>query len=92
MPSRWKVEIVSPRAGRLPSSFFTRSRISAEALFVNVTATIESGAYPRCSIRCTIFLVITPVLPDPAPASTSRGPSWWVTAASCSGFRRIGEV
>src|SRR5262249_6183398 len=31
---------------------------------------------------------MTRVFPDPAPASTSCGPSPWVTAAICSGFRQ----
>ena len=30
--------------------------------------------------------VRTRVLPVPAPASTSSGPPWWVTASRCSSF------
>src|SRR3546814_7400454 len=38
-------------------------------------------------IRCAIFSTITRVLPLPAPASTSSGPSTWATAADCWGLR-----
>ena len=31
--------------------------------------------------------VSTRVLPEPAPATISRGPSVWVTASYCTGFR-----
>ena len=36
----------------------------------------------RCAIRCAIFSMITRVLPLPAPASTSSGPSVCSTAAA----------
>ena len=77
-PSAWKVLIRSAcAASRRPapaSSAPTRSRISRAALLVKVIAAIVSGACPSSS-RCAIFAVITRVLPLPAPASTSSGPS-----------------
>src|SRR5882672_2213514 len=36
--------------------------------------------------RLAIRNVITRVLPDPAPASTSSGPLVWLTASRCGGF------
>ena len=86
-PSEWNVQTVSWLTGTLrpslpgvvsvlpSSSFDTRSRISAAALFVNVTAAMWRGSKPFASIRCAIFCVITRVLPLPAPASTRQGPS-----------------
>ena len=66
-----------PAAWALPCfdrSEWARSRISRAALLVNVMATMCDGSVPR-SMRCAIFAVITRVLPLPAPASTSIGPS-----------------
>ena len=61
--------------------------ISFAARLVKVTAKICSGARPRRS-RWTIFAVMTRVLPDPAPASTSMGTSLRATAALWAGFNR----
>ena len=70
-----------------PSSSSTRSRISCAALLVNVIARISPGrATPVCTSQAT-RCVSTRVLPDPAPASTSSGPSPCVTAARWGSFR-----
>ena len=57
-----------------------RSRISAAALLVKVMAIISHGATPPSWIMCAMRYVSTRVLPDPAPASTKRGPSVHSTA------------
>ena len=77
-PKAWKVLTVTAPAAD-PASFRTRSFISSAALLVNVTASTCRAGVPRASsqaMRCAI----TRVFPDPAPASTSRGPSVAVTA------------
>ena len=64
-----------------------RSFISRAALLVKVTARISDGrARPRLRIWA-IRVVSTRVLPVPAPASTSTGPSSVSTASRCSGLR-----
>jgi hypothetical protein len=71
------------RSATGPHSATRRSRISRAALLVKVTARISHGATPLSrsrAIRCTS----TRVLPVPAPASTSSGPSPCSTAARCS--------
>jgi len=85
--SAWKVPSHNPSAG-WPRIAATLSRISRAALLVNVTAsTCDGYAFP-CSRICAKRVVRTRVLPVPAPASTSSGPSTASTAARCSGFRR----
>ncbi len=72
---------------RRPSSTSTRSRISCAALFVNVIARISlARAIPVCS-RNAIRCVSTRVLPVPAPARMSSGPSPCVTASRWGGLR-----
>ncbi len=63
----------------------TRLRISSAALFVNVTARIASAGTPL-AMRCAIRNVMARVLPVPAPARISTGPSVVSAAARCSGF------
>src|SRR5687767_4902503 len=82
----WNVVSQTPRAPS-PSSFSTRSRISPAALFVKVTARMASGAMPQTPISHATRFVSTRVLPLPAPASTSNGPSVVRTASCCSGLR-----
>ena len=53
----------------------TRSRISPAALFVKVMARISFGVDAHAPSRCATRWVSTRVLPEPAPASTSSGPS-----------------
>src|SRR5215469_5375735 len=63
------------------SSACTRSRISAAALSVYVSARISPG-WAWCSrMRCAMRRISTVVLPVPAPATTSRGP-WTCSIAS----------
>ena len=88
-PKEWKVETVSPlEAAPLPCSCMTacaRSAISPAALLVKVIARIAFDGTPR-STRRPIRWVMTRVLPDPAPASTRRGPFTCSTASACAGF------
>src|SRR5690606_2641562 len=65
----------------------TRSRISFADLLVKVIAAMRLAGYRPVCTRCAIFSTITRVLPLPAPASTSMGPSTWATAADCWGLR-----
>src|SRR5258706_11812899 len=60
-----------------------RSRISPAALRVKVMARMFSGA-TSCASSQPVRTVITRVLPDPAPASTSTGPSIVRTASRCA--------
>ena len=81
----WKVPIHSAAPGT-PSSDSMRARISPAALLVNVTARMLCGeAFSACTHHTTRW-VSTRVLPLPAPASTSKGPSQYSTAAFCGGF------
>src|SRR5687768_8478594 len=80
----WKVPIHIP-AALPPACLSTRSFISRAALFVKVTARIREGGTPSRSSRA-IRVVITRVLPDPAPAKTITGPPGWATASCCLGF------
>src|SRR5438128_348106 len=82
----WKVEI-QLRTGAPGSSASTRSFISPAALLVKVTARIASEGTPRSRIRCAMRCVITRVLPLPAPARMSTGPSVASTASRCWGLR-----
>src|SRR5580698_8732102 len=85
-PSAWNVHTVSACASSALTSLLTRSRISRAALLVKVIAAIFDGASFRRCTRCAIFWVITDVLPEPAPASTSSGLSTCSTAANCWGL------
>jgi hypothetical protein len=85
--NEWKVHSSGLASEEWSSSRSTRSAISLAALLVKVTARIDSGATPFSRISQAMRLVITRVLPEPAPARISRGPSVASTAARCSGFR-----
>ena len=76
----WNVRIQIERAVP-PSRPSSRVRISPAALFVNVIARISWGLTPQASIRCATRYVSTRVLPEPAPATTSSGPSVASTAS-----------
>jgi hypothetical protein len=82
----WNVPIQRLRVGT-PSRASTRSRISAAALFVNVTASTCCAATPPTRMTHAIRCTSTRVLPLPAPASTSVGWSGAVTASRCAGFK-----
>ena len=85
-PNEWNVEIVSwPATLASPSAFAIRSRISAAALLVKVSATIPLAGMPR-SRRRTTRCVMTRVFPEPAAARTSIGPVKCSTASLCAGF------
>ena len=76
----WKV-MIQARSAIGPSSATSRQRISAAARLVKVMARISCGLTPQARIRCTTRLVSTRVLPEPAPATTSSGPSVASTAS-----------
>src|SRR3954447_17141103 len=82
----WNVRIQIARAIG-PSIRSRRSRISPAALFVNVIARISFGFTPCVASRCATRCVRTRVLPEPAPAITSSGPSVVRTASRWAGFR-----
>src|SRR5262249_19269599 len=64
-----------------------RQRIVSAALFGNVTARICGGLACASPTKYAIRLVMTRVLPDPAPARIRRGPLIRRTASRCSGLR-----
>ena len=76
----WKV-ISQIRRATSPSMPSTRERISAAALFVKVIARISLGSAPPAETRWETRWVSTRVFPEPAPATTSRGPSVCSTAS-----------
>src|SRR6267143_6895269 len=84
-PMAWKVPIQIAPAARL-RRFSTRPRISRAALLVKVTARISPGSARPCWMSQAIRCVSTRVLPLPAPAKISNGPSSAATAARCGGF------
>ena len=72
----WKVATVGASPPSPATRDLTRSRISPAALLVKVTARIaQPGTCDGSLIRWAMRWVITRVLPLPAPARTSRGPS-----------------
>ena len=70
-----------------PTSVATRSFISPAALLVNVIASNPNGETRCAAMRYAIRLVSTRVLPDPAPATTSSGPSGALAASRWTGLR-----
>src|SRR5215471_11880790 len=88
----WNVPIQSDSPG-MPSSRSMRERISPAALLVKVTASTPCGEAPSAWMSQAMRCVSTRVLPLPAPASTSTGPTGAVTAARCASFSglRIGD-
>src|SRR4051795_3205806 len=84
--AEWKVRIQIARTIG-PTVRSIRSRISAAALFVNVIARISFGFTPAAASRCATRKVRTRVLPEPAPATTSSGPSVVSTASRWAGLR-----
>ena len=88
--SAWKVPSHSPSAGR-PRMAPTRSRISRAALLVKVTASTWLGKARPVSRMWAKRVVSTRVLPVPAPASTSSGPSTRLDGLALLGVE-AGEV
>src|SRR5437763_2791378 len=82
----WNVRTQRPRDFG-PRRSSSRSLISPAALFVNVIARISLGFAPTALIRCATRYVRTRVLPEPAPAITSSGPSVASTASRWAGLR-----
>src|SRR5918995_4607470 len=83
--AEWKVDThIFSATG--PTSAATRDFISSAALLVNVMARISNGLTPWSRIRWAMRWVSTRVLPDPAPATTSSGPSACVTASDWTGL------
>ena len=72
----WKVQAVIPCACS-PIRDIILSFISFAALLVKVIASISKGLTSFSSIKYAILCVITRVLPEPAPARISTGPSVW---------------
>jgi hypothetical protein len=83
--SAWKVPSHMPSATP-QTSWPTRAFISRAALLVKVTARISFGCARPVFSRCAKRAVSARVLPVPAPASTSTGPSSASTAARWSGL------
>ena len=85
--NEWNVESVGVESRRASASnAATRSRISAAALLVNVTARMADGGTRRSVTICAMRWVMTRVFPLPAPARISSGPSVWLTASRCCGL------
>ena len=82
-----RIEAGHPRAARA-----TRSRISLAALLVKVTARTAEGGTRRCVMMCAMRCVMTRVLPLPAPARISSGPSVCVTASRCCAIQAFEEI
>ena len=82
----WKVDthIFSATGPTRPTR---RDFISSAALLVKVMARISQGRASPVAIRWPTRRVSTRVLPDPAPATTSRGPPRWTTARRWGSFR-----
>ena len=78
-PTAWKVPPRTCCARRSPHTAATRRSMSPAARRVMVRRRIRSGATPR-SISTATRATKVFVLPVPAPAMTSRGPSPWQTA------------
>ena len=75
------------RSATGPTSAATRLRISSAALLVKVMARMAKGDIPFSRTSQAMRCVSTRVLPEPAPAMTSRGPPGWVTASIWDGLR-----
>ena len=82
----WKVPSQGIPSTAPPTSAATRSFISRAALLVKVTDRISFGRALPVTSRCAIRAVSARVLPVPAPASISTGPSSASTACRCAGF------
>ena len=85
-PILWKVPSHGIPSTADPTIAPMRSRISRAALLVKVTARISDGHAWRVYKICAIRAVSAAVLPVPAPASRSTGPSVVSTASRCGGF------
>ena len=84
----WKVEIHMESAAS-PTRVLTRDFISAAALLVKVMAKMLQGATFLASKRYAIRWVTVLVLPEPAPAKISSGPSVVMHASYCLSFNKF---
>ncbi len=84
--TEWKVPSQGMPSIAPPEMADMRAFISRAALLVKVTARIWLGQALRLAIRCASRAVSAAVLPVPAPASTSTGPSVVSTASRWGGF------
>ena len=85
--SEWKVPSQGMPSMTPPTRWPTRAFISRAALLVKVTARISLGQARPVLSRWAMRAVSAVVLPVPAPARTSTGPSSASTAARCAGLR-----
>ena len=83
----WKVPSHGMPSTTCPTIRPTRLFISRAALLVKVTARISFARARPVARMWAMRVVSTRVLPVPAPASTSTGPSRVSTASRCSGLR-----
>ena len=81
--NEWNVDIAKLCESE-PTNCSALSFISLAALFVNVNANIFNGDIPISLIICAILYVTVRVLPLPAPAKISTGPSIFSAAFLCS--------
>ena len=79
-PREWNVEIQRSGAAS-PTNASMRERISPAAFLVKVRARIVQGGTFLSPMRKATRCAMARVFPEPAPASTSTGPSGAVTAA-----------
>ena len=73
-------------ADRAPPMRAARRTISAAARRVKVSSRTRRGSAPRAISAATRWASVC-VLPDPAPATTSSGPSPWSTTRCWAGLR-----
>ena len=83
----WKVPSHGIDSIAPPEMALIRSFISRAALLVKVTARIWLGQARRVAMIWARRAVSAAVLPVPAPASISTGPSVVRTASRCGGLR-----
>src|SRR5271166_2695018 len=83
--------MVNPRESLALTMALTRAFISLAALFVNVSARIRLAGTPSRS-RYAIRLVMTRVLPVPAPARIKSGPCVVLTAESCGPAALVEQI
>ena len=89
--SEWKVD-THMRLQSVPSSASTRPRISSAALLVNVTASTSFGCASPLPTRWAMRLVMTRVLPEPAPAKIEQRPANVKNSLTLLGIERLQEL
>src|SRR4051812_48533614 len=89
-PKEWYVETVTSASGH--SAPTTRWRSSAAALLLNVNPSTAWGSTFSSLTRWAMRSAITVVLPEPAPATTSRDSRPALMTASCSSVKRTSLI